>query len=65
MNITMTKKYVGIAKAVPDSFTPRKLINMIRKTAATASQTRYGSRYGKADMICATPEEMETATVKM
>ena len=58
------KKYVGSEKADSDSFTPRKLINVITKMMPNEIQTRYGSRSGNADVICATPDEMDTATVK-
>ena len=54
-----------MAKIVPDSFTPRRLISITNITSATAIQTRSGYSAGNAEVICATPEEIETATVKM
>jgi hypothetical protein len=54
-----------MANTLPDSFTPRKFISMTNTTSTTAIPTRYASRAGKAETICATPEEMDTATVKI
>ncbi len=61
----MIKKYVGTAKVDPDSFTPLRLITMMRITMATAISTRYLYRPSKADTIWATPAETDTATVRM
>src|SRR6266508_5904729 len=63
--IITTKKYVGMAKAVPDSFTPRKLISMMNMMKATEITTRKLYRSGKADVICATPEAIDTDTVSI
>ena len=49
----------------PDSFTPRRLISMTKKISATEISTRYGSSAGNADVIWATPDEIDTATVRM
>jgi hypothetical protein len=38
---------------------------MTNSTSATEIQTRSGYSDGNADVICATPEEIETATVRM
>ena len=64
-NIIRIKKYVGMEKAMPDSLTPRRLISMIRPINPTAIATRQGSRMGKADTSWATPDEMDTDTVRM
>ena len=45
--------------------TPRRLMNMTKPTSSTPSATRQGKRPGKADVTCATPEEIETDTVRM
>jgi hypothetical protein len=37
----------------------------MKSTIATAISTRYGKREGNAEVIWATPEEIETATVRM
>ena len=63
MVIITRKKYVGIANVIPESFTPRKLITMTNKIIATAISILKRSIFGKAEMICATPDEIETDTV--
>ena len=64
-NIIATKKYVGIANTTPDSFTPRRLTIMTNATKTSAMATRCSNNAGNADVICATPEDTETATVRM
>ena len=54
-----------MAKARPDSFTPRRLMSMMMITMPTAIGTRQGSNAGKAEAICATPDETDTETVRM
>src|SRR3990172_12656381 len=63
-NIIARKKYVGTANARPDSRTPLKFTTITVRTSATARGTRYGNNSGKADVSWATPEDMETATVR-
>ena len=43
-------RYVGAAKIVPDSLTPRRLISVIRPIRPQASQTRYSCRAGPAEV---------------
>ena len=54
-----------MAKIEPDSFTPRKFINMMKTTRTTEIGTRYRKRKGKAEVTWATPEDIETATVRV
>jgi hypothetical protein len=56
---------VGAANTAPDSFTPRRLIIVTSTTNSTASATRCANSTGNADVICATPDDTETATVRM
>jgi hypothetical protein len=64
-NIIPTKKYVGTANTAPDSLTPRRFTIMIKITNVTANPTRCPRSHGKAEAIWATPEETDTATVRM
>jgi len=50
---------------MPDSLTPRRLITVMKAMKASAISTRKGSMFGKADVIWATLDEIETATVRM
>ncbi len=59
------KTYVGIAKAVDASRTPRRFTRMISTTNPTAASTRHGSRPGRAEMMLSTPDATDTATVRM
>ena len=63
--IIATKKKVGAAKTAPDSFTPRRFTNITKATRKTASATLCSWTTGNAEATWATPEEMETATVRM
>ncbi len=54
-----------MAKIVPLSRTPRRLTSVMKPITLTAMATRKGTRPGKAETIWATPEEMDTATVRM
>ena len=60
-----TKQYVGMAKAVPDSRTPRRFSRAMTATTITAMRARCPSRAGKAEARLATPEDTETATVRV
>jgi hypothetical protein len=64
-NAIPMKKYEGTAKTAPDSRTPLRFTTMIRTTNVTASPTRCPKKKGKADAIWATPDETDTATVRM
>ncbi len=59
------KKYVGIAKTRPDSFTPRKLPYAITATKKTAIGTSNRTSDGTADARAAVPAATDTATVRM
>ena len=66
--ITMTEPmntYVGMAKAVDASRTPRRFTRMISTTKPTASSTRQASSPGSAEMMLSTPDATDTATVRM
>ena len=54
-----------MAKALPDSLTPRKLMSVTRSTMPRAISTRQFKSVGNAETICATPDEIETATVSV
>ena len=67
ISVTMQrmKPYVGIAKRVPASFTPRRFARVTRITKNTDISTRYGDSDGIAEMIATTPATVETTTVIM
>src|SRR5262245_41075424 len=56
--------YVGAAKILPDSRTPRRLPYAIKTIETTAISTRNGWVAGTSAMIAATPADTETATVR-
>ncbi len=56
---------MGIANAVPDSRTPRRLITAMTATTSTAMSVTRASSTGKAEARLATPAETDTATVRM
>ena len=58
------KQYVGIAKKVPDSRTPRRF-SAIKISAATGGDTGLVpvDESGSTDLAFCTPEEIDTATV--
>jgi len=58
-------RYVGIANAVPDSFTPRRLIIAMITTREIANTASWPRRAGIAAAAYWAPEEIETATVRM
>ena len=59
-----TKRYVGTAKILPDSRTPRRF-PQVRMTIETSPKaTRCSCRAGNADVIAATPAATLTATVR-
>src|SRR6478672_3088110 len=62
--ITM-KTYVGTLNAIPDSRTPRRLTTASSTTAAMHKRTVCCMRDGYADVIAATPPEIDTDTVRM
>ena len=49
--IEATNAYVGTAKSVPDSRTPRRFASVINTTNPSESSTLYGARLGSADVI--------------
>ena len=57
------KAYVGIAKAMPDSRTPRRLTSVISTTAPIESSSERCPIDGTADTIASTPAATDTATV--
>ena len=57
--------YVGTAKAVPDSRTPRRFMTAITATIATAITATCALSAGNADARLATPADTETATVSV
>lgn len=59
----MMNRYVGAAKARPDSRTPRRFIAVSRPTKTSAISTRYSASSGIAEMMLSTPEATDTATV--
>ena len=63
--IITTNTYVGMLKAIPDSRTPRRLTSISTNTATTPTSTVCGSSVGYADVIAATPPEIDTETVRM
>jgi hypothetical protein len=62
-NTDTTKPYVGIANAVPDSFTPRRFARVSIVTMPRDSPTACGASTGNADTMFATPAATDTATV--
>ena len=58
-----TKRYVGIAKMLPDSRMPRRLAAVTRMMTSAPSSTLYGAMASKAVARLARAEALETATV--
>ncbi len=54
-----------MAKAVPDSRTPRRFSSAMTATTTTAISARWPSRAGNAEARLATPEDTDTATVRV
>ena len=54
-----------MAKAVPDSRTPRRFSTAIAATTSTATSVTCPSMAGKAEARLATPAETDTATVSV
>ena len=65
MNTHTMNPYVGTAKTVPASFTPRRLASVTSVTNIIASCTRCSGSDGIAEMIATTPATVETTTVIM
>jgi hypothetical protein len=61
--ITAMKPYVGMAKTVPDSLTPRRFMRASTAMNSTHISTEYGRRLRKAEVIASTPAATDTATV--
>ncbi len=64
MNTPATKRYVGMAKSLPDSLTPRRFISVSSTMAATAQAVLCSTTKGMAEPRFSTPEAMDTATVR-
>src|SRR5262245_5328899 len=64
-SIATTNPYVGIAKAIPDSLTPRRFTKVRSRTNRSDSATLCASKDGAADDTANTPAVTETATVRM
>ncbi len=54
-----------MANAVPDSRTPRRFSSVMTAMISTAISTTWLLSEGIAEVRLATPEETETATVRM
>jgi hypothetical protein len=61
--IATMKAYVGIAKAAPDSRTPRRLMKVTRAMRPTATPTLWSLTGSHAEATLATAAEIDTATV--
>jgi hypothetical protein len=64
MKTPPTNTYVGIAKSLPDSLTPRRFISVSSTITATAHSTLCWTTNGTAEPRFSMPEAMETATVR-
>lgn len=60
----MMNAYVGIAKATPDSRTPRRFNAITNRMAATQKNTLCSATIGTAEPMLAIAEAVETATVR-
>ena len=56
---------MGIANAIPDSFTPRRFSKAITATTSTAISVRCPFIAGNAEARLATPAATDTATVSV
>ena len=56
--------YTGMAKALPDSRTPRRFIAVRKMTSPIATSTSWPRNDGMAVAAFCTPDETETATVR-
>ena len=63
--ITATNAYVGSAKRIPDSRTPRRFTSVSNKTKSSERPTWWDLSDGSADVSAKTPAVTETATVRM
>ena len=59
------KKYVGTAKSLPLSFTPRRLPYMTITMNASEMGTRIGLSPSNEEMSAAVPADTDTDTVRM
>ena len=59
------KKYVGIAKMKPDSFTPRRLPAAMMAMNASEIGTDHELSEGTSETRAAVPAATDTATVRM
>ena len=58
------KAYVGTAKSVPDSYTPRRFMTVMKAMKKSASATRCSRRLGTSDATAKAPAATLTATVR-
>ncbi len=63
--MTTMNAYVGMANAVPDSRSPRRLTAVSRTTAPTAKMILFSATNGTTEPRLFTPAETDTATVRM
>ena len=63
-NITTTKAYVGNAKRIPDSRTPRRFTTVSSKMKNSERPTWCEASDGTAEVRAKTPAVTETATVR-
>ncbi len=63
MTIDTMNAYVGTAKSVPDSRTPRRFASVTSRTNPSESSTLNGARPGIAEVMANTPATTETETV--
>ena len=61
--VSPMNKYVGTAKARPDSRTPRRFASISSATHATDNSTACRCRLGAALVMATTPDTTDTATV--
>ena len=64
-SIEAMKMYTGMAKASPDSLTPRRFAAVTRTTMMIENSTGCSPTNGMAEPMLATPAAVETATVRM
>src|SRR4051794_363702 len=57
-------RYVGTAKMLPASRTPRRLAIVISRIALTPIPTRTEPRPGRAETICSTADDVDPAAVR-
>ena len=56
-------RYVGTAKMLPDSRSPRRFATVIRAIDSSPISTRRSARFGTIEKIWSSADDVETATV--